>query len=144
MDSEGGSELLSFDQGEFMASWRRLFGNVSLGKIGYLFVPKRCREGGCSLHVALHGCRQAASSTSQEFVRYAGYSTWAAHHATVILYPQAAAMQPAWYAPWLPSNPEGCWDWWGYSGANYAVRSGVQIEAIAAMIERLEQPIGRR
>jgi pimeloyl-ACP methyl ester carboxylesterase len=29
------------------------------------------------------------------------------------------------------------------AGADYAVRSGVQIQAIAAMIERLEQPIGR-
>ena len=45
--------------------------------------------------------------------------------------------------PGLPLNPEGCWDWWGYSGADYTVRSGVQIQAIAAMIGRLEQPIDR-
>jgi hypothetical protein len=29
------------------------------------------------------------------------------------------------------------------AGADYAVRSGVQIQAIAAMIGRLEQPIDR-
>jgi hypothetical protein len=40
-------------------------------------------------------------------------------------------------------QPEGCRHGWGYSGADYAVRSGVQIRAIAAMIERLERPIGR-
>jgi hypothetical protein len=56
-------------------------------------------------------------------------------------FPQVEARRFAWYAPWRPLNPEGCWDWWGYSGADYAVRSGVQIQAIAAMIERLEGPI---
>jgi poly(3-hydroxybutyrate) depolymerase len=140
-DSEGGGELLSFDQSEFVARWRRMLGNVSLGKVGYVFVPKRCHVGGCHLHVALHGCRQGASSTNQQFVRHAGYNAWAARHATVILYPQVSTTPFAWYAPWLPLNPQGCWDWWGYSGADYAVRSGVQIKAIAAMIERLEQPI---
>jgi poly(3-hydroxybutyrate) depolymerase len=142
-DSDGGGDLLSFDQSEFVLGWRRIFGNASLGKVGYLFVPKRCRRGGCRLHVALHGCRQGADGTIPEFVRYAGYNAWAGRHATVVLYPQATPTRFAWYAPWLPLNPEGCWDWWGYSGADYAVRSGVQIRAIEAMIERLEQPLAR-
>ena len=142
-DSDAGGDLFSFDQAEFVTPWRRIFGNASLGKVGYVFVPRRCARGGCHLHVALHGCRQGADGTDPEFVHHAGYNTWAARHATVVLYPQAVPTRFAWYAPWLPLNPEGCWDWWGYSGSDYAVRSGVQIRAIAAMIERLEQPVPR-
>ena len=142
-EADGGGQLFSFDQAEFVPLWRRWLGNASLAATGYLYVPARCRGGGCRLHVALHGCRQGATATSQEFVREAGYIGWAARHAAVILYPQVQATASAWYAPWLPLNPEGCWDWWGYTGADYAVRSGVQIRAIAAMIQRLEQPIAR-
>jgi len=142
-EADAGGELFSFDQGEFVPVLRRWLGNASLAATGWLYVPARCRGGGCRLHVALHGCRQGATATGQAFVRDAGYNAWAARHGTVVLYPQVEATAAAWYAPWLPLNPEGCWDWWGYSGADYAVRSGVQIRVIAAMIQRLEQPIGR-
>ena len=36
-----------------------------------------------------------------------------------------------------PLNPRGCWDWWGYSGADYAARSGAQLSAIHRMLEAL-------
>jgi poly(3-hydroxybutyrate) depolymerase len=141
-EPDAGGELRSFEQAEFIPGWRRLLGNDSLAKLGYLYVPRPCRRGGCRLHVALHGCRQGATGSNQEFVRYAGYNPWATRHPAVILYPQIATTRFTWYTPWLELNPEGCWDWWGYSGADYAVRSGVQIAAIAAMIERLQQPVG--
>ena len=31
----------------------------------------------------------------------------------------------------------GCWDWWGYSGSDYLVRSGPQMRAVKAMIDRI-------
>ena len=37
-------------------------------------------------------------------------------------------------------NPRGCWDWWGYTGTDYATRNGVQIATIVAMVARLGQP----
>lgn len=138
---DAGGELVAFDQAEFVPTWRRLLGNASLGARGYLYVPSGCRRGGCRLHVALHGCRQGVGQGGEEFVRHAGYNAWAARHATVILYPQAEPTAYIWYAPWLPLNPEGCWDWWGYSGADYATRGGVQIRAVEGMIERLKKPV---
>jgi hypothetical protein len=30
-----------------------------------------------------------------------------------------------------------CWDWWGYSGADYARKSAPQMGAIVAMVEHL-------
>jgi hypothetical protein len=34
-------------------------------------------------------------------------------------------------------NPYGCWDWWGYSGVNYANKNGIQMRTIKAMIDRI-------
>jgi hypothetical protein len=34
-------------------------------------------------------------------------------------------------------NPNGCWDWWGYTGPVYHTRNGAQIRAIQAMLARL-------
>jgi hypothetical protein len=31
----------------------------------------------------------------------------------VLLYPQATT------SGLIPYNPKGCWDWWGYTGADY-------------------------
>jgi poly(3-hydroxybutyrate) depolymerase len=34
-------------------------------------------------------------------------------------------------------NPNGCWDWWGYTGSHFADKRGVQMRAIRNMIDRL-------
>lgn len=141
-EAESGNDahLLRFDQSEFSPAWRRLFGRTSLAATGLLFVPDRCRRGGCRLHVAFHGCRQGVSQAGDAFARESGYNEWARRHATLVLYPQVDPIGAPWYAPWATVNPEGCWDWWGYSGADYAVRSAPQIEAVEGMIHRLMQP----
>ncbi len=46
----------------------------------------------------------------------------------VVLYPQAARSL-AW-----PFNPLGCWDWWGYSGADYATRAAAQLASVHRML----------
>lgn len=110
---------------------------------GYLFVPKACADGGpCRLHVAFHGCQQSAVRIGQAFVEGAGYNAWAAANRIVVLYPQAAPLRyrVLWVFPLPWPNPLGCWDWWGFTGADFHVRSGPQIEAVDAMITRLVQP----
>ena len=38
----------------------------------------------------------------------------------------------------LNTNPQGCWNWWGYSDdARYLTRQGVQIDAIWSMVRRV-------
>jgi poly(3-hydroxybutyrate) depolymerase len=130
--------LERFDQGEFIPFWRRVWGLASLDSRGYVYVPPQCRQQTrCRVHVALHGCRQGAAVVGEEFVRNAGYNEWANQHDTIVLYPQAKPSEPSTMAWWLPFNPRGCWDWWGYTGTDYAVKSGVQISAIMAMVDRL-------
>jgi hypothetical protein len=40
-------------------------------------------------------------------------------------------------------NPRGCWDWWGYTGSQYATQAGAQIAAVKAMVDRLASPPAR-
>ncbi len=136
--SEPQGRLVAFDQRSF-ADPRR---STGLADTGYLYVPRDCESGaGCRLHVALHGCAQTASLIGDAFYRHAGYNRWAESNRIVILYPQAAAITRRFLGfeiPW--PNPQGCWDWWGFTGADYATRTGPQIAAIQAMITQLAAP----
>ena len=67
------------------------------------------------------------------FVRNAGYNKWADTNNIIVLYPQAIASSPLGFA----LNPNGCWDWWGYDDANCAIRSGRQMAAVKAMVNRI-------
>jgi hypothetical protein len=44
------------------------------------------------------------------------------------LYPQVARSYI------YPFNPKGCWDWWGYSGEDYATRDGAQLTSVHRML----------
>jgi hypothetical protein len=120
--------LIAFDQSEFPEAADE---RASLGRVGYLYVPAACGSAACRLHVAFHGCKQDVGSVHDDFIRDAGYNRWAATNAIVVLYPQAAAS---------PANPNRCWDFWGYSGAGYSDRSGRQMRAVMAMVDRLIRP----
>jgi poly(3-hydroxybutyrate) depolymerase len=83
------------------------------------------------VHVAFHGCRQGIGFIGRTFARKAGYNRWADVNRIVVLYPQAEASR------YWPVNPRGCWDWWGYSGADYAAKGGAQLSAVHRMLEAL-------
>lgn len=139
--ASSGGRLLAFDQNEFVPPIRRLWGATSLDEAGYVYVPEQCRAATrCRVHVALHGCRQGAALVGDTFARQAGYNAWAAAHDLIVLYPQVRPSEPSFIAWWLPYNPRGCWDWWGYTGTDYATKLGVQIGAIVAMVARLGEP----
>jgi poly(3-hydroxybutyrate) depolymerase len=107
---------------------------------GYVFFPESCESGGCRVHVAFHGCRQSTRQIGVRFVENAGYIEWAQSNRLIVLFPQIVPRY-GWIGglSWI-FNPRGCWDWWGYTDADYATREGRQIKAVQAMIERLGQP----
>ncbi len=97
-----------------------------------LYVPSSCAGGEpCGVHVALHGCQQSAEFVGDAFAAGAGYNEWAESNNLLVLYPQVASSKIA------PLNPLGCWDWWGYTGDNYATKSGAQVAAIKATLDSL-------
>lgn len=121
-------------QGELMVFRQREFAVQSSGLAdeAYLYVPSACRaaDAHCKVHVAIHGCEQSSEVVGQRFVTETGYNEWADTNGLLVLYPQISKGM---------SNPNGCWDWWGYSGDGYAKKSGAQMKAIRAMILRLQK-----
>jgi poly(3-hydroxybutyrate) depolymerase len=118
-------ELREFDQKRYATGGML----ASLADRGFLYVPAECAAGKpCRIHIAFHGCRQGSDFIGRSFARTAGYNRWADANRIVVLYPQVARSN------FWPFNPRGCWDWWGYSGANYATRNGAQIASVRRML----------
>jgi poly(3-hydroxybutyrate) depolymerase len=126
--SRESGRLLQFDQSPFGSY------GISMSSEGYVYVPKSCEAIRCRVHVAFHGCRQNADEVAQRFVREAGYNRWADANRLIVLYPQTIKRY------WGMYNPRGCWDWWGYTGAQYHTKDGAQIRAVKAMLDRLSAP----
>jgi poly(3-hydroxybutyrate) depolymerase len=119
-------ELLRFDQAAFAVAGPA----AQMGDVGLVYVPPQCKAGTCGLHVALHGCEQSVDKVGEAFARDAGYNRWADAASMVVLYPQVAASL-------VPLNPKGCWDWWGYTGADYDTRTGAQLQWLARVLAAL-------
>ncbi|WP_426055775.1 extracellular catalytic domain type 2 short-chain-length polyhydroxyalkanoate depolymerase [Janthinobacterium sp. PSPC2-1] len=114
----------SFNQREFSVGW------TSLDADAHVYIPAIClREPGCRIHVAFHGCEQTQADVADAFYEKTGYNDWADSNKIIILYPQLRRVGIL--------NPLGCWDWIGYTGLNYALRSGAQMSAVHAMLTRL-------
>ena len=121
-------------QGEFLVFDQEVFSEPgdSFADEGVVYIPSTCRsEPGCRVHVALHGCRQSRESVGDTFIKDTGFAEIADTNRLVILFPQARAISGI--------NPEGCWDWWGYTGLDYLGKDAPQIAAIWAMVERLAE-----
>lgn len=117
---EPAGRLLTFEQSRYGSAKAKLLPE------GYIYVPAACAAGGCRLHIALHGCQMGSDRLGDQFVKQAGYNRWADANRIVILYPQAATGA---------QNPNGCWDWFGYTGKDYALKSGKQIQFINKLLE---------
>ncbi len=102
-----------------------------LADTGFVYVPPRCAAGEtCGLLIAFHGCEQNADAVGDAFVRDAGFNRWADAFDVVVLYPQTRSS-------FVPLNPKACWDWWGFSGADYDTRGGLQQRWLMAALEAL-------
>ena len=36
-----------------------------------------------------------------------------------------------------PLNPKGCWDWWGYTNAEYGLKSGWQMQFVHELVNTI-------
>ncbi|HEY7674071.1 MAG TPA: depolymerase [Burkholderiales bacterium] len=132
--AERGGRLIEFDQREFAGGAP---GSVGLADSGYAWLPRQCERERCRVHVVFHGCRQNAQAVGERFAREAGYNRWAETNRIIVLYPQTIARWGWRWGGGFVFNPRGCWDWWGYTGPAYPTKTGPQIHAVQAMVERL-------
>ena len=141
--------LIRFDQTEFFGGQAR----ASMSPFGYAYVPRAVAEGArARVHIVLHGCKQGynyvdyvngrADIANQppygnRYITTTGYNHIADSNDIIVLYPQAQGSDGG-----AMQNPDGCWDWWGYSCVDpkrpdYYSRNAIQIRAIHAMLSRL-------
>jgi hypothetical protein len=141
--------LVRFDQREFFGDASR----ASMSAYGYCYLPKDVEDGApARVHVALHGCKQGYNYVNlvngrpdrdnqppygDRYATRTGYNEIADTNRIVVLYPQAEGIDDG-----RTQNPEGCWDWWGYSSPDpmrpdYFSQQAIQIHAIHAMLQRL-------
>jgi poly(3-hydroxybutyrate) depolymerase len=118
---------LAFDQAEFAAPL------AGMAHTGYVYIPASCQitaGKGCAVHIVFHGCQQGAGEVNDYVYSKLGYNEWADTNNIIVLYPQ---IDPTAFS----ANPQGCWDWWGYTSPNFQTQSGVQLSAVRAMVNRL-------
>lgn len=134
------NSLIPFDQTAFWLNGSsRASGGIA--DRGYAYVPERCRKSAqspvppCRLHIYHHGCGGCWGGGAEPGAFYwgithrAGFNEWAEANAIVIIYPSMSA--------WGVGGPSGdcCWDGYGQTGADYALKSGAQIRVIRNLIE---------
>ncbi|MBA2674340.1 PHB depolymerase family esterase [Ramlibacter sp.] len=129
---------IEFDQAAFTA-------NPGMSATGWVYVPASCASGTqCKVHVALHGCQQNYATIGDKFIKNTGYTRWADTNGIIVLFPQAKvdSTSRATSASGSLANPNGCWDWIGWYGTNFAQKGGTQIAAIKAMVNQLSSGTG--
>ncbi|KAF2351537.1 Alpha/Beta hydrolase fold, partial [Trinorchestia longiramus] len=117
-----------FDQSVFISGTPS---SISMDDVGFVYIPSACADGStiCKLHIALHGCLQGRELIGDAYASNGEYLRVAELNNIVVVFPQAVKT--------VLSNPNGCWDWWGYTGIGYSGRNAPQIVAIKAMIDVL-------
>lgn len=130
---EAKGKIIEFNQAEFINTPL-----TSMSQSAFVYVPDRCLSGGCKLHIVFHGCLQGAAVIGDHYYAKTGYNPIADANGFVVLYPQVEPSNAK------PFNPQGCWDFWGYSNPtsaaqDYFSKQAPQIRAVRAMVSRLSQ-----
>jgi predicted esterase len=141
--------LIRFDQREFFDYRTR----ASMSAFGYAYIPSAVLEGAeARVHVVLHGCKQGYNYVNfvkglpdianqppygNRYITTTGYNHIAESNNIIVLYPQAEGSDGG-----KMQNPDGCWDWWGYTSPDprnpdYYSKGAIQIGAIHGMLARL-------
>jgi hypothetical protein len=115
------SNLFPFDQAKYADVWQ-----AGLSSRGWVYAPYECRNNPirCRLHVNFHGCEQDYSVVGSTYVTETGYGDWAESNNIVVLFPQTVVGS---------INTEGCWDFGGFTGSDFALKTGLQLAAINSM-----------
>lgn len=130
---------IQFDQTPYSA------GNPGMAATGWIYVPANCASGAqCKLHVALHGCLQNYATIGADFIQNTGYTRWADTNSIIVLFPQTQVdnTSRSTSASGSLANPNGCWDWIGWYGTNFARKAGTQMAALKAMVDHVASGTG--
>ncbi|MQY41119.1 poly(3-hydroxybutyrate) depolymerase [Epibacterium sp. SM1969] len=143
---------VQFEQEPF---WGEEGARASMAKYGYAYIPSEVDKGiaeAKGVHIVMHGCKQGYSYVNYvngladkanqppygtRYITTTGYVEMAEANNIILLFPQAVGADTN-----AAQNPEGCWDWWGYSDTespepDYYSKNAVQISAVHGMLSQL-------
>ncbi|CAG9332800.1 unnamed protein product [Blepharisma stoltei] len=123
--------LKSFDQTQYMNPTIAIMATT-----GYMYIPTGCQGtniNNCNVHMSIHGCGQNYETIGDLFITENELNGYAESNNIIMIYPQVAVN--------LELNPEGCWDFWGYTGSDYALKNGIQIAALYNMTQNIPTPL---
>ncbi len=120
------ANLYEFDQSPYNLE------KSGMAKTGFIYIPKKCEQNNsaCRAHISFHGCTMGAEYVQTTFATNSGLNEWAEANSTIVLYPQVNKSAEM-------NNPNGCWDWYGYTGADYITRNGLQMKSVFNMIHQM-------
>eukprot|EP00756_Hemistasia_phaeocysticola_P052005 Hpha_TRINITY_DN27193_c0_g1::TRINITY_DN27193_c0_g1_i1::g.29410::m.29410 len=137
-DAIDDGSLFLFDQEPFNAPGGKA--ETGLTATGWVYVPRACagNGSGCRLHVSMHGCSELWVM-EEGLVRGSkeiglSFNRWAETNKIVVLWPHSGRHGGK---NGTQEEKQGCWDGYAQTGANYDTKNGVQMKAIASMIETL-------
>ena len=87
---------------------------------------------------------QNYDTIGDKFIKNTGYTRWADTNSIIVLFPQTkvdSTSRPT-SASGSLANGNGCWDWIGWYGTNFAQKAGVQMTAIKAMVDKVSSGSG--
>jgi len=125
--------IITIDQSKFIPHGYTT-SSLSVSPKGFAYIPTGCQgtkeneDEKCKIHVSFHGCLQTTSDVGDKYYAHGGFNEWAEANNIVVVYPQAVKSN------FMPTNPNGCWDWWGYVNQNYAVKDGPQLQMVRNMM----------
>ena len=120
--------IIKITQSQFTPFGYTMYG-LSLYDDAIAYISDGCQNGTCNgIHIAFHGCDQQINAIGDLFYTKTGYNEWAESNNLIILYPQTKTNI---------LNPKACWDWWGFTGENFATQSGGQMATVNNMVNYL-------
>lgn len=128
-------KFIEFDVTEFFTNPR----SAGMSQTSWVYVPTACANGEtCKLHIAYHGCLQGYEKIGDKYVKNTGYNAWADTNNIIVVYPQAVSTMTtsSGSSVSLP-NMNGCWDWIGWYGTDFDVKSGKQMSTMKKIIDRV-------
>eukprot|EP01084_Bolivina_argentea_P313049 542085_1 len=124
------NKLFNFDQKPYIIN-KKSPKSISMSNNAYIYIPTNCTiaplSNHCELHMVLHGCGQGNEYLGNSYAINTGYNGWADTNNFVIFYPQCTTNAAL-------GNPDGCWDFYAYTGNNFVFKNGEQMKSVNNMV----------
>ncbi len=99
-------------------------------RLGYIYM--RTKESSWPLSPLPYIEQKKRAGGGLKFALNSGFLDYVEKNNVMVLFPQTAITEDNY-----PLNPKGCWDWFGWTGHQYATNQGVEPQWLMAWIQQL-------